>query len=142
MPSRRRSNPESTETPEPKRAAIGGNVTKETLVRHFNEISMIETEMASARQALSQAWKDAEADGINKKAAKLAFKQMAQDPASADHFVRSFTHYTQQLGLFDKIDEWKQAEATEANAASVAAASKGNGLGAAEERALESSGPI
>ena len=128
MSNRRRSNPD-TETPEPKRAAIGGNVSKDTLTRYFHAVSRLETDLAGLRQSLSQVWKDAENDGINKKAAKLAFKQMAQDPASADHFVRSFTHYTQQLGLFDKIDEWKQAEATEANAASVAAASKGNGAG-------------
>lgn len=121
MARRSRSEPESEQ---PKPASIGDNVTREVLTKFLNQVQHHETRIASERQALSQVWKDAEAAGINKKVAKKVFKLASEDPATIDLYVRSFTHYTTQLGLFDRVQEWKQAEANEANGASVAAASE------------------
>lgn len=121
MSRRRRSEPEA-ETQ--KREAIGNNVTKATLLHHYSEISALDTEMSEVRGRLAAAWKDAEAAGIDKKVAKRVFKLASKDPATIDLYVRSFTHYTTQLGLFERVDEWKQAEANEANGASIAKASE------------------
>jgi hypothetical protein len=49
---------------------------------------------------------------------------MKDDPAAADAYMRQLQQYTTQLGLFDRIEQWKQGEDTADNAASVEAAER------------------
>jgi uncharacterized protein (UPF0335 family) len=104
--------------------AIGGNVSDDTARRHMSAISILEAELANVRQKLKTAWDAAEADGIDKKAFKAVMKLRKEDPAKADAYTRLFQRYSEQLGLFDMIDAWKQAEETEANGASIDAAER------------------
>ena len=106
------------------RHLIGGNVAPETLKRHFAEIGALESELKAVQQQLKTAWGAAESDGIAKKPFKLVRKLFAEDPAAADAFMRQVQSYSTQLGLFDRIDAWKQAEENEANGASVDAAER------------------
>jgi len=128
MARRKKQQPATTETEKGDaarakvRGMIGGNVPPEVLKKHFAEIGRLETAQKAANQALSTAWKAAESDGIAKKPAKLVFKLFKDDPATADAVLRSVQTYATQLGLFDRIDEWKQAEQHEANGASIARA--------------------
>lgn len=109
----------STAPVEPALVPRQDNVTDETARKHFGRIFQLETKLAGVRGELAAAWKEAESDGIEKKPFKAAMKLLNADPATADAYLRKLQTYTTQLGLFDKIDAWKQAETNEANAASV-----------------------
>lgn len=111
----------STAPSEPLHAAYEGS-NENVELKHFAKLAGIEAKLASVRQELKTAWDEAEADGIEKKPFKAAIKLAKGNPATADQFIKKFTHYTTQLGLFDRIDQWKQAEQHEANKGSVARA--------------------
>ena len=104
--------------------AIGGNVSDETARKHYSKIVQIEAKLASVKQELKTAWETAESDGISKKPFKEAMRRMKDDPAAADAYMRQLQQYTTQLGLFDRIEQWKQGEDTADNAASVEAAER------------------
>lgn len=122
----RRRNGQDGERPEPATPSvtIGGNVSAETAHKHYRLIAAAETELKSKQQALKTAWDAAESDGISKAPFKAAMKRMKDDTAAADAYLSQFQQYTTQLGLFDRIAEWKQGEENEANSASVDAAER------------------
>lgn len=124
MPRGKRNGAAPVEAVEQRAVEAASNVPDATAKKHFSKIFALETKLASVRQELTTAWANAEGDGIERKPFKAAMKLVNGDPATADAYMRKLNEYTTQLGLFDRIDAWKQGEQHEANAASVRAAEK------------------
>lgn len=101
------------------RHAVGGNVTQETVRRHYGAIDSAEAGLKRAQQKLKTCWDDAEAAGIDKKALKSVMKRLKEDPATARLHMNLVRSYSVQLGLFDKIEGWLQDEERGAQAASI-----------------------
>lgn len=120
----RRNQSESAEPAAPKAAAIGDNVKPEVSKRHASTILRLTSELKAVQQKIKTAWDAAESDGIVKKPFKAVLKLASDDPAALELYLRQFQQYTVQLGLFDRIEAWKQAEDTADNAASVDAAER------------------
>lgn len=122
-------------------AGIGHNGDDAERLRKFErEYSAAKAKVDEARGALGSLCKQAESDGIDVKTFKqvLKVKQLLAPEMQAK--IETFTRYTTQLGLFDAIEAWRQAEAHEANAASVDAAEKTKGapMAPADAAALRS----
>lgn len=98
---------------------IGHNVAGEVLKKHHHAITAAKSAVLRAQQGLKTAWDNAEKDGIDKPAMKEVIKRLEQDPATARAHMQRFTHYSTQLGLFDRIADWESAEANGANKASI-----------------------
>lgn len=101
------------------RSIVGSNVTPETLKKHHNAIQALQARAREIAGQMSAAWKAAESDGIDRKAGKLVFKLFDTDPATFDAFMRQITTYSTQLGLFERVDDWKAEEKLEADKGSV-----------------------
>ena len=105
--------------------AIGGNVSDETLRAFERDYVALKKKVDEARSALAARCKSAQdVDGIDLKTFKQVRKLKDLLPPEAEAKVHTFTRYTQQLGIFDAIEEYRQAEAREDNAASVDAAER------------------
>lgn len=102
----------------------GDNVPAATLRQFERDYAALKTKVDEARGALGARCKQAEADGIDVKTFKQVAKLKALLAPEMDAKVQAFTRYTQQLGLFDLIEEYRQGIEREDNAASVAAAER------------------
>ena len=117
----------SAEAQEPAAAtpAIGGNVSDETLRQFEKRYAAAVFDLDSARSRLAAVCKQAaDVDGIDVKTFKQVQKLKKLLPPEAEAKIHAFTRYTKQLGIFDLIEEFRQGEAREDNAASVAAAER------------------
>lgn len=85
-----------------------------TVQKHFEAISALKQEADDARMALAQAYKDAEAEGIDRQAIKFVGKLLKQDKAKTQSFIHHLGHYGQALGLSDQLDLFGQAETADA----------------------------
>jgi len=105
--------------------AIGGNVSDETLRQFEKRYAAAVFDLDSARSRLAAVCKQAaDVDGIDVKTFKQVQKLKKLLPPEAEAKIQTFTRYTKQLGLFEIIEEFRQGEAREDNAASVAAAER------------------
>jgi hypothetical protein len=120
----RREQTDDTEQPAAS-PAIGGNVTDETLRAFERDYMALKAKVDEARSALAARCKSAQdVDGIDLKTFKQVRKLKDLLPPEAEAKIHTFTNYTKQLGIFDQIQAYRQAEATEDNAASVDAAER------------------
>src|SRR5712692_8317679 len=130
MPRKKRDNGHdgdpSAEAQEPAAAApaIGGNVSDETLRQFEREYVALKVKLDEARGKLGAHCKAGESNGIDLKTFKLVRNLKVLLPPEAEAKIQTFTRYTKQLGIFDLIEEFRQGEALEDNAASVAAAER------------------
>lgn len=85
-----------------------------TVRKHFENISALKQEVDDARMALAQAYKDAEADGIDRQALKFVAKLLRQDKAKTASFVHHMKHYANALELGQQLDMFAQDEAADA----------------------------
>ena len=124
MPRRKKSeNGHAAEAPAP---AIGGNVTDETLREFERDYVALKAELDEVRGQLGARCKAAEEAGIDVKTFKQVMKIKKLMAPEMKAKIHTFTRYTTQLGLFDLIQQFEQAEAADANAASVDAAERAN----------------
>src|SRR6266851_7344231 len=128
MPRKKRDNGHDSEQPAATAAAapaIGGNVSDETLRQCEKRYAAAVFDLGSARSRLAAVCKQAaDVDGIDVKIFKQVQKLKKLLPPEAEAKIHTFTRYTKQLGIFDLIEEFRQGEAREDNAASVAAAER------------------
>src|SRR5258708_5551384 len=112
------------EQPATAAAAIGGNVSDETLRQFEREYVALKVKLDEARGKLAAHCKAGESNGIDLKTFKQVRKLKDLLPPEAEAKIQTFTRYTKQLGLFEIIEEFRQGEEREDNAASVAAAAR------------------
>jgi len=125
MPRRKkRDNGHDSEQPAAAAPAIGGNVSDETLRQFEREYVALKVKLDEARGKLGAHCKAGESNGIDLKTFKLVRNLKVLLPPEAEAKIQTFTRYTKQLGIFDLIEEFRQGEAREDNAASVAAAER------------------
>ncbi len=104
--------------------AIGGNVTDARMRQFEREYVAAKAKIDEARGALGVLCKAAETDGIDVKVFKQVRKLKDLLPPEMDAKIQTFTRYTQQLGLFEAIEQYRQEVNNEDNAASVRAAER------------------
>jgi hypothetical protein len=127
MPRGKRKNGHDTSEAQPRAAtpAIGGNVTDETLKNFERDYMALKAKVDEARGALAARCKSAQdSEGIDLKTFKQVRKLKDLLPPEAEAKIHTFTRYTEQLGIFDLIQEFRQGEEREDNAASVDAAER------------------
>ena len=124
MPRKKRDNGHAAD-PAEAAPAIGGNVSDETLRQFEKRYAAAVFDLDSARSRLAAVCKQAaDVDGIDVKTFKQVQKLKKLLPPEAEAKIHTFTRYTKQLGIFDLIEEFRQGEEREDNAASVAAAER------------------
>src|SRR5258708_7195291 len=121
---KKRDNGHDGEQPATAAPAIGGNVSDETLRQFEREYVALKVKLDEARGKLAAHCKAGESNGIDLKTFKQVRKLKDLLPPEAEAKIQTFTRYTKQLGLFDLIEEFRQGEEREDNAASVAAAER------------------
>ena len=122
MGRRKQTDPEQPQAATP---AIGGNVSDETMRAFERDYMALKAKVDEARSALAARCKSAQdVDGIDLKTFKQVRKLKDLLPPEMDAKIKTFTRYTHQLGIFDQIEEYRQAEAHSDNAASVDAAER------------------
>lgn len=109
-------------TPSP---GIGGNVSDETMREFERDYMALRKKVDEARAALAARCKTAQdVDGIDLKTFKQVRKLKDLLPPEQHAKIVTFTNYTRQLGIFDAIEEYRQGEERDDNAASVEAAER------------------
>src|SRR6266851_5312477 len=124
MPRKKRDNGHDAGQPAAATPAIGGNVSDETLRQFEREYVALKAKADEARGKFGAHCKAGESNGIDLKTFKQVRKLKDLLPLEAEAKIHTLTRYTKQLGIFDLIEEFRQGEAREDNAASVAAAER------------------
>src|SRR5260370_39671425 len=124
MPRKKRDNGHDGDPSAEAAPAIGGNVSDETLRQFEREYVALKLKLDEARGKLAAHCKAGESNGIDIKTFKQVRKLKDLLPPEAEAKIHTFTRYTKQLGIFDLIEEFRQGEEREDNAASVAAAER------------------
>lgn len=122
---RRKQNGHDSEPPAAAPApAIGDNVADETLRAFEREYVSLKKIADDASDDVALACKRAAENGIDVATFKRVRKIKELTAPEMDVKIQTFTRYTKQLGIFDLIEEFRQGEEREDNAASVAAAER------------------
>lgn len=104
--------------------AIGGNVSTETLREFERSFVSLKKIVEDARDDLKAHCKHGAELGIDIATFKRVRKLKELTAPEMEANIHTFTNYTKQLGIFDLIQDFRQAEANADNAASVDAAER------------------
>lgn len=113
--------------------SVGHNsgITREMTLKAHEELSKLEGALETAKGRLQQKWKDLKEQGHDIKALKHARRDLREDPMEQQATFDQYLQYREYLDVQSGVDQARQEQEREANAASIDAAerTKTNGKG-------------